>query len=170
MAKDVYVDLDGKEISLKYLDREEKALVAKLIAHARAHRPSVPPEDWNEFDNFSLREIDKVYDARGVSRRAATQTAVFVIAQDLSSRLAIASGMAREPDYRDELEEIIRTRFRSRRAFCKKSGLSEDMLSHVLAGRKHLSMQTFTEALSRIGCRVRITPRITSRVQKKKTG
>jgi len=40
--------------------------------------------------------------------------------------------MARLPDYRDELEELIRTRFPSQQAFCQATGLSEDMLQPVL--------------------------------------
>jgi hypothetical protein len=84
------------------------------------------------------------------------QTAVYQIAQDLSGRLAISLGLAREPDYRDELREIIRTRFKSQRAFCKATGLSEDMLSHVLAGRKHLGIDTLSDAMARIGYELRI--------------
>src|SRR5205823_12953507 len=85
-------------------------------------------------------------------------TAVYQIAQDLSSRLAVAARLARLPGYRDELEELILTRFPSRRAFCKATGLSEDMLSHVLAGRKDLSLATLTRALERIGYAVHIKP------------
>ena len=36
--------------------------------------------------------------------------------------------------------------------------LSEDMLSHVLAGRKDLSLASLTAALERIGYRLRIVP------------
>jgi hypothetical protein len=41
--------------------------------------------------------------------------------------------------------------FSSRRAFCEATGLSEDMLSHVLAGRKDFALDTLTEALAKIG-------------------
>ena len=73
-------------------------------------------------------------------------------------RLAVAQGVARNPDYRDEIEELIRTRFKTRREFCEATGLSEDMLSHVLARRKHIAIDTLSEALSRIGCFLRIVP------------
>lgn len=168
MLDDVYVDLDGKEIRLRELDSAERGLISRLKAHARTDRVDVRPEDWNDFDNFSTREINKLYDARGVSRKAATQTAAWKIARDLSARLGIAAGTIRPPDYRDELEDLVLTRFRSRRAFCKKTGLSEDMLSHVLAGRKDLSMQTLTKALDRIGYRLTIAPAVA--VKKKRTG
>lgn len=38
------------------------------------------------------------------------------------------------------------------------TGLSEDMLSHVLAGRQDLSLAAMTKALERIGYRLRIVP------------
>jgi hypothetical protein len=66
--------------------------------------------------------------------------------------------MMRFPDYRDQLADLIRTRFKSRRAFCKKTGLSETMLSHVLCGRKHLAVDTLMKALRRIGFQLRIVP------------
>ena len=93
-------------------------------------------------------------------------SAVYRIAQDLSGRLGVAAGFIRPPDYRDELEELILTRFPSRRAFCKATGLSEDMLSHVLAGRKDLSLATLTRALERIGYAVHIKPTM----ERKQTG
>jgi len=83
---------------------------------------------------------------------------VFRIAKDLSARIAIATGRAQLRDCRDELEELIVQRFPMRRAFCKATGLSEDLLSHVLARRKHVSIRALTEALNRIGYVLHITP------------
>ena len=59
---------------------------------------------------------------------------------------------------RDELEDLIRTKFKNHRAFCQATGISEDMLSHVLAGRKDLSLETLTQALQRIGYALHILP------------
>jgi len=56
------------------------------------------------------------------------------------------------------LEDLVRAHFPTRRAFCEATGLSEDMLSHVLAGRKDLSLEKLTGALARIGYRLRIVP------------
>lgn len=168
MAKDVYADLDGRRISLASLDSAEKALVASLQAHARLGRRRVLVDDWNTFDNYSMGEVGRFYDARGLSRKEAARTAVFQIALDLSSRLGIAAGMVREPDYRDDLEDLIRDRFRgSHRAFCKATGLSEDMLSHVLAGRKDFSLEKLTQVLNRIGYRLQIAP---TAQKKRRTG
>jgi hypothetical protein len=151
--KNSYVDLQGREWLLDQLDAEERQLVAELRDRA-AGRP-----DWNDFDNYWTKAVAALYDARGLPRKQSRESAVYQIAQDLSNRLAIDAGMAQPPDYRDQLEEIIRTRFPTRRAFCEATGLGEDMLSHVLARRKHLALDTLTQALDRIGYVVRIRPR-----------
>ena len=66
--------------------------------------------------------------------------ALYRLAQDLGSRQQVERGEARVPDYRDELEGIIVSRFKTRRAFCEATGLSEDMLSHVPRGNRSKSM------------------------------
>src|SRR5919202_1213330 len=142
---DAYVDLKGRDIPLADLDADERKLVARLRRRARTH------PDWDDFDNYWTRAVAAFYEARGRSRAEARQTPVYRVAQDLSGRLAVTAGLARVPDYRDELEELIRERFPTRRAFCEATGLSEDLLSHVLAHRKHLSLGTLTKALARIG-------------------
>jgi hypothetical protein len=157
---DHYVDLEGKPIPLADLDAEERRLVAHL--RRRAH---IDP-DWDAFDNYWTKTVASLYAARGRSWTQARQTVVYQIAQDLSSRLAVRAGLARLPDYRDELEELISAHFPSRRAFCKATGLSEDMLSHVLAGRKDLSLAKLTSALERVGYALHIAPAR----QRKQTG
>jgi hypothetical protein len=147
-----YVDLDGRTTALDTLDADERKLIARLRRRARTH------SDWCDFENYWLRAVTEFYDARGLSRRATIRTAVYRIGQDLGNRLGIAAGLVRPPDYRDELEGLILEHFPSRRAFCKATGLSEDMLSHVLAGRKDLSLEALTEALRRIGYTLRIAP------------
>ena len=76
----------------------------------------------------------------------------------MSGRLAVALGLARKPDYRSRLAEIIESRFKTRREFCEATGLSEDMLSHVLSGRKDLSIEALANALDRIGYTIRLVP------------
>jgi hypothetical protein len=150
---DVYVDLKGREISLANLDERELQLLSALESRATGQA------NWIDFDNAAMSMVADLYDGRGVSRNESRRTVVYRIARDLSGRLAIAAGMARAPDYRDELEEVIRTQFRTRRQFCEATGLSEDMLSHVLAHRKHMSIETLVDALKRVGYELRITPR-----------
>ncbi|HZT83774.1 MAG TPA: hypothetical protein VFA26_26320 [Gemmataceae bacterium] len=147
-----HLDLKGQPISLEGLDAEELQLVKDLAEHAEAH------PDWNEFSNFWMARVGGFYAARGLSRQATQQTAAYRIGSDLASRLAIRAGLARPPDYRDELENLIHTRFRTRREFCEATGISEDMLSHVLAKRKHLAINTLVEALERIGYTLHIAP------------
>ena len=121
---DVYVDLRGQEIPLGGLDAQDRQLRDRVRRQART-RPN-----WTEFGNYWTQGgVARFYDACGLSREQSRQTPVYrVYAQDLQwSRLGIAAGLVRPPDYRSELEELIREKFPSRRAFCKESGLSEDM-------------------------------------------
>jgi hypothetical protein len=149
---DRYVDLKGREFSLAELDEDERTLLNTL--RQRADRaPS-----WHEFANFWMKLVGEFYHGRGLSRSQVRHTALYRIAQDLASRLAVEQGVARVPDYRDEIETLVRTRFKTRREFCEATGLSEDMLSHVLAGRKHIAIDTLSDALSRIGCALKIVP------------
>lgn len=147
-----YVDLDGNEILLSDLDAGERKLIARLRRRAETHA------DWNDFDNYWLAIVAEFHLARGLSRPQIRRTAAYRVGQDLSSRLGIAQGMIASPDYRDQLEDLVLNRFPSRRAFCKATGVSEDMLSHVLAGRKDFSLSVLSKALARIGYHVRITP------------
>ncbi len=149
---DVYVDLNGNTIYLTHLDADERKFLARIRRRARTN------PDWDAFDNYWTVAVPSFYEPRGLPRKAVPRTTLWRIAQDLSGRIAVAAGIARLGDYRDELEELIREKFPSRRAFCEASGLSEDMLSHVLAGRKDLSLAKLTEALERIGYRLRIVP------------
>src|SRR5438128_12581995 len=100
-----YVDLKGREWSLKNLDRAERRLIAKLQKHVEACRNSArePAQKWCDFDNFWLPLVCSFYTPRGLLRKEIIQTPVYHIAQDLSGRLAISLGLARAPDYRDDL-------------------------------------------------------------------
>jgi hypothetical protein len=149
---DVYVDLDEQEISLIHLDAEERKLVARMQRRARTH------PDWDAFDNWWTVVIPAFYQARGLAREVVPRTIPWRIGQDLSARLGIAAGLVRPEDYRDDLEDLIREKYPSRRAFCQATGIAEDMLSHVLAGRKDLSLAKLTAVLARVGYRLRIVP------------
>jgi hypothetical protein len=157
---EIYVDLRGRQIAIAALDADERKLLARLQRRASSN-PS-----WTDFGNFWVREVAAFYDGRGVSRTRSRQSPIYRIAQDLCSRLGIAAGLVRRPNYRAELEELIRLNYRTRRAFCDATGLSEPMLSHVLAGRKDLSLGSLSKALDRIGYRLQITPT----VKAKRTG
>ncbi|HUY33826.1 MAG TPA: hypothetical protein VMV69_13840 [Pirellulales bacterium] len=147
-----YIDLKGKVLSLARLDPDEQGLVRGFMARAEGH------PDWNEYRNFWMSTVWDFYSARGLTRRATQQTLPYLIGQDLCSRIGISAGYVRQSDYRDELEQLIRTRFSNRREFCEATGLAEDMLSHVLARRKHLAVDTLAEALARVGYTLHIVP------------
>lgn len=149
---DTYSDLRGCTYSLRLLDEEERELIDTLINRASSET------DWNRFSNYWMERVAQLYDARGVTRDESCRKIVYRIAQDLASRIGVAAGVVRPPDYRDELADLIRRRFQSQREFCQATGISEDMLSHVLARRKHMAIDTLNEALSRIGYTVRIEP------------
>ena len=147
-----YLDLRNRAIPLGELDYAERSLYAFLVRTAAAHPP------WNEFRNEWRRRVHDFYGNRGLARRAIMKTVPYRVGRDLSSRLALAEGNAAPLDYRDELKDLIETHFRTRRAFCKATGLSEDMLSHVLNRRKHLSIDALSAALGRVGYALQIAP------------
>lgn len=149
---DTYITLKREKISLADLDAEERIVVDELIDRQQTET------SWPAYHNHWLPRVANLYEQRGLSRREVTQAPVWRIAQDLGSRLMVRLGLARAPDYRDKLEAIIRERFPNRRAFCEATGISEDMLSHVLARRKHLAIDTLSEALEKIGYELSIAP------------
>ena len=149
---DVYLDLKGREWSLGGLASAELSFIAEMKTAAKK------AAEWSAFSNLWMARIDELYSDQNLTRPQIRKTVVYRICQDLDSRLAITKGMARQPDYRDELASLIEQRFQTRRAFCEATGLSEDMLSHVLAGRKHLAINTLEESLHRIGFSLHIVP------------
>lgn len=150
----VYKDQRGNTFDISALSREERELVAELMQFAAANPGGRSAKYWN----FYVKRVGEFYEQRGLTRQQITKTLVWRIAQDLNGRILVASGIARLGDYRDDLERLIFKHFRTRRAFCEATGLSEDMLSHVLAKRKDFGIQTLADALAKIGYTIHITP------------
>jgi hypothetical protein len=90
---EVYVDLKGRSYSLAEFDGEESLLVRELMEYASTH-------DWDDYSNFWMPKVGELYAKRGLTRGETVRTAVYRIAQDLGSRLAVATGLARLPDRR----------------------------------------------------------------------
>jgi hypothetical protein len=152
-TKAEYVDLNGRIYVITGLHKKERELLVELESFADANPP------WHEYENFWMPKVAKLYERTGLTRRQIIETCVYQIAQDIGGRLGIAQGIMRESeDYRDELEHLILSRFKTRREFCEATGLSEDMLSHVLARRKHLAIDTLNTALEKVGYTVHIAP------------
>jgi hypothetical protein len=152
--KKQFTDRQGDSIDLSTLDRDEQGLVAELLRFAEVHADARTAEYWN----FYPQRVGDFYAARGLTRSETTKTLVWRIAQDINGRLLVAAGLAKESeDYRGKLEALIRDKYGSRREFCELTGISEDMLSHVLAKRKHMSIPSLTSALAKIGYTIQIT-------------
>jgi hypothetical protein len=147
-----YRALNGDTIRLSDLSEDEQLLVSVLQRKARGAK------DQNEFDTFWMKFVSEFY-RPGLTHREIQQTKAYRIARDLSERVSMRLGVARPPDYRDQLAELIRTQFASRKEFSKAAGLSEDMISHVLSRRKHLSIEALEKALDRIGYTLRFVPK-----------
>ena len=148
----IYTSLTGETFSLADLDADERRLMDELVAR---HRSAAT---WPEFRNHYIRAVDDLYASRGLPRREVTDTPVWKIAQDLNGRVMVRLRLAVPPDYRDKLADLIRADFPTQKAFCEATGLTEDLVSHVLARRKHLAIDTLTGALERIGYRLQIVP------------
>ena len=121
-----YTTLDGTTISLTSLDEQERVILASLRSDAKSM-------SRDGYYNHWIKTVLAFYRERGLSKRDIVGTGVYRVAQDLHSRKMVADGIARVPDYRDDLEKIVAQQFPTRRAFCEATGLSEDMLSHVFA-------------------------------------
>jgi hypothetical protein len=154
MLTETYIDFRGNALDVSRLDIDERELLKEVQRFAEQHPDARTAEYWN----FYVRRVGDFYEARGLTRQQTTKTTVWRIAQDINGRLMIDSGTARRGDYRDELELLILKNYPSRRAFCEATGLSEDMLSHVLSKRKHLGIQTLAQALAKIGYSIHIAP------------
>lgn len=144
--------LDGSRYVIVVLDEEERKLIDALQRHGDKTK------GWIEYRNYYIKKVGKFYENRGLSKQEVVETAVWKIAEGICGRLQVAAGEAEESDYRDELELLIQTKFGSRREFCNATGLSEDMLSHVLAGRKNFSIDKLGDALAKIGYTFHISP------------
>jgi hypothetical protein len=148
----IYKTLNGGAYSLADLDPEERRLANELVAKSRS------VANWAEYANYYMRAVGDFYKARGLTRQEITKLPVWKMAQDLKGRLMVRAGEAVPPDYRDSLGALIRSEFPTQKAFCEATGLSEDLVSHVLARRKHLAIDTLSDALKRIGYRLQIVP------------
>jgi len=149
---------EGLRYVIVPLDEDERKLLEDL------QRFGEKTTNWPDFRNYYINEVGQFYEGRGLSRKEVIETPIWKIAQDICGRIQIAQGEALPSDYRDELELLVQTKFKSRREFCKATGLSEDMLSHVLAGRKNFRIDTLTDALAKIGYTLHIAPLDDSRV------
>ena len=142
----------NQQFGFVVLDDAETTLLNELREYAREQN------DWPAYRNFYIQRIHEFYQARGLPRDQIIRTPIWRIAQQISSQLQVQLGDAEAPDYRDQLSDLIQGGYSSRREFCEATGLSEDMLSHVLAKRKDFGIQTLSDALAKVGYEIHIVP------------
>jgi hypothetical protein len=147
-----YTDLDGRVYGLATLGDDERGLIRRLQDFAANH------PDWCEYGNYWMPEVTRFGEGRGLTREETTQTTAWRIAQDLGGRIAIATGIAAPPNYRDDLELLIKMKFRTREKFCQATGLSEDTLGRLLSKRPNLPVDILTDALAKIGYTIHLVP------------
>ncbi len=144
-------DVNGYPIDASKLDGDEECLMERL------HEKFSEKPDSIEFKTLWMELVVGMYDRRKMPRKEMVTKPLFKIAQYWDSQLMVEQGLATVPHYREQLRELSDT-YPTRRAFCDATGLSEDMLSHVLHGRKELSIAALDHVLSRIGYAIRIVP------------
>jgi hypothetical protein len=147
-----HTTLRGLQLDLTSLTPEE-ATVFDQARRAYAESP-----EWHAFKQKWLNEVLGIYDRQKLPRREAVSKPLYRAVQDLGSRLMVQGGYAKMPSYREQIAALIETKFETRREFCEATGLSEDMLSHVLKGRKDVSIAALTEGLGKIGYALAIIP------------
>jgi hypothetical protein len=152
MTSYFYTTIQGNELDLSSLTSEETSL---FLSARKAYAESL---EWLGFKQRWLNDVVAFYDRQNLPRRETTSKPLFLAVQDMGSRLMVDQGFARMPGYRDQLLSIIETKFDTRREFCEAAGVSEDMLSHVLKGRKDLSIGALEELLGKIGYGLSLVP------------
>lgn len=85
-----YRDLEGNIINLNALSKNERNFLDNVI---KDYKTNV---EWNKFGSYWIGGIGSIY--KGKSRKYISETTLFIICQDLESRLGIAQGKTRLPD------------------------------------------------------------------------
>ena len=152
MKPTTYVTLHNSELDLSSLTLEEAEFFEQ------AHRAYKESPDWLSFKQKWMNAVLSLYDRDNLPRREAIEKPLYRVIQDFGSRLMVRAGYAKLPGYREQIVAIIESKFKSRREFCEVTGLSETMLSHMLKGRKEVSIPNLTEALEKIGYGLAIVP------------
>lgn len=145
----VHQTLDGKSIPLTQLSHAEQCTLAEIL-RAYRRRP-----DWPSFVNSWRAKVRNLYTDRPARER--TSKALYLVGEDLEARLGVSQKYFREPDYRDQLDQLIAAHFPSRYAFCRATGLDQGYLSRLLHKSTHISVERLNRALQRIGWRLQLT-------------
>lgn len=149
----LYETIDRVRVSVDQFDSEERRVFQRLMRYA-ARKP-----DWNDFTNRSWEWLKECYDPRGLSAKQIIERPLYLVAEDLEARVAIAQGKARDADYRDDLQRLIGESGTTCYKLARQAHISESQLSHVLKGRKNLSLAKLTTLLDALGHRITFVPK-----------
>lgn len=103
-------------------------------------------QEWTSFSNFWIEKAREL--------NIPTESAIFKIFQDMDSRVGIRQKLTRLPNWREELDRFIESRFKSRYEFCKIVGLDQGHLSSILNGKKNISIANLTRIFDKVGFRM----------------
>lgn len=134
-----------------HLDAQEKKLRDRIISEAS----TLSSLDYN---NSIFKVIFAFYTNQGLTRAEVVELPLYKLAAEYRGQKLLEEGLARPSDYRDQIASIIRDHFPTRKAFCEKVGIAEDMLSHVLARRRHFSMESLQSIAEKLNYRVTLEP------------
>jgi transcriptional regulator with XRE-family HTH domain len=138
-----YTTLENQMIGLEKLSDKERAFLNKaFMLYAKK-------VDWNEFSNFYIGEIQKIFGP--VPRKEIVKSPLFKVCGDLELRLGIEQGQTRRSDYRDALEKLIDSEFNSRYQFCRKANIPQDTLSRILNKKREPSLRLLNTILGSLG-------------------
>lgn len=106
---EIYTDLKGKTWNLVGFDAGEQAIFAELCQRSDELKASSasPIDRWIAFDNCWPSKVVSFYESRGLTRQESLRARVFHLAQDLSNRLAVASGVVGMPRDSDLLRGAV---------------------------------------------------------------
>lgn len=162
LRKNGYQTVDGNWILLGGLSKGERRVLSQIKA-AHLRQP-----DWSEFTNYWRQKVRRLYKHLPPKERASR--VLYLIGEDLEARLGISQKYFREPDYRDQLGELIARNFPSHYAFSRATGLDQGFLSRLLHKSTHISVERLNRALLRIGWELRLARAVRRKPKKDAVG
>ena len=141
-----YEDLAGRRWSLSSLTPRERRFLRSFVKRVNEG------VSWPDLCGSWRVTLLKLYHGR--SRKDVVRLPLYIVCQDIESRVGIDQGFFRQRDYRDDLAEMIRRKFPSRYRFAKRVGIDEALLSRVIRKKAHLSIDKLESALAPLGYRV----------------
>ncbi len=145
----IYRTVGGEDVDLTKLDPSEREMLERLQRFALDHH------NWDEYSTFWMRELGTLYDSRSIARSESAKSAVFQVAGDIGSRLAIQTDKVAPPTYLDQLTGplgIFHMKCAAVHGYmCRDTGWSFDEWEAIQHGKPGVPIKTLTEGLRRLG-------------------